>query len=57
MSDLARIPDPALAYLIRQLEAKTAALKLSNTASSRALYEQMQDRLAEVRAEISRRRV
>jgi hypothetical protein len=38
-SDLAKLPDTGLAYLVRQLEAKIAALKFSTTAIGARLLE------------------
>jgi len=49
--------DDALAYLVRQLEAKVAALKLSSTAAGVALYRQFTEKLDAIRNEQLRRRI
>jgi hypothetical protein len=54
--DLRTLPDKTLAYLAHQLELKLATLRTATSAIGVALYQQMQDKLAHVRAEQERRR-
>jgi hypothetical protein len=57
MNDFTKLPDSGLEYLIRQLEAKVAALRSATSAIGVALYQQFVDRLDQLRAEQERRRV
>lgn len=57
MENLKHMPDEQLAYVVKQLEHKVRAIRLSTSAIGVALLQEFQQRLDLARAEVFRRRV
>lgn len=55
MTDLTRLPDSGLEFLLRRLERKLAALRSATSAVAVAMFRAYSAQLIAVRAEIERR--
>lgn len=55
MTDLARLPDSGLEFLLRRLERKLASLRLETSAVAQAMFRAYTEQLIDVRREIDRR--